>query len=477
MRGDSFELLACFGDSSPQTVLLQALPVKSSFMSTDRATGAGVIRQVPTNESSTPLTVRLDVQDIQRPPAGNGYLAGTFPDGITKVEGKPSPADIRVHFRPAAGQPGDGLLVASTTSDASGSWRIDGLDPTMKYDVVCRRPGYNDLVLSDVSPVATVTPPPAALAVSGNPTVVLRAGSGELVFSGGKPPYTFVYVGLPPADLGWVVTHGVQATTLKLRGSYTGNTPGVHPLSVQATDAAGATVTWEGQVSVQVGDAQWPTVAALIRISDEGVVDHGAYSTAPVTLTGITPQAGGKFGRHLKFAGTNAVPHIAASTLPGPVLSRQEDFTVELFVRLDTSSTATQTALSRGVGAQSMLNYWLNVGPTGFSFTQSTNGSGGSTETISATSALTVGQWHHLAVTNQGGLYRLFLNGVKVAERQFTTAPFQGDPTHPLRLGSLDYGPSYNYWLQGSVEEVRVSKGVARYTADFTPPTQPFLTY
>lgn len=88
----------------------------------------------------------------RKPAPGPGYLAGTFPDGITSVLGTPETATIRVIYRPAAGAPGDGAVVAEVTSAADGTWRVDNLDPALRYDVICRKEGYNDLIWANVSP-------------------------------------------------------------------------------------------------------------------------------------------------------------------------------------------------------------------------------------------------------------------------------------------------------------------------------------
>lgn len=82
---------------------------------------------------------------------GAGYLAGSFPDGITSIEGVPGSASIRVMYR-VPGFPPDGVVVAETVSSPDGTWRIDGLNPDLKYDVICRHEGYNDMILSNVSP-------------------------------------------------------------------------------------------------------------------------------------------------------------------------------------------------------------------------------------------------------------------------------------------------------------------------------------
>lgn len=89
--------------------------------------------------------------------AGHGFLAGSHPDGITSVEGVPASAEIRVHLR-ASGETADGALIAHTTSNPDGTWMITGLDHTRKYDVICRHEGYNDMILSNVSPALEAGP-------------------------------------------------------------------------------------------------------------------------------------------------------------------------------------------------------------------------------------------------------------------------------------------------------------------------------
>lgn len=86
------------------------------------------------------------------PEGGNGYFASTFPDHIVSVEGVPAIGEVRVLLRTAPVPQGDGLLVATTKTNASGEWRVEGLNPNYRYDVVCRFEGYNDLIFSNIKP-------------------------------------------------------------------------------------------------------------------------------------------------------------------------------------------------------------------------------------------------------------------------------------------------------------------------------------
>ncbi len=75
-------------------------------------------------------------------------------------------------------------------------------------------------------------------------------------------------------------------------------------------------------------------------------------------------------------------------------------------------------------------------------------------------------QWYHIALVRDGSSYEFFIDGVS----QGTDTNSQAYPnyTGPLRIGQL-----FNY-LDGKLEEFRFTKGVARYTTNFTPPSEPY---
>lgn len=83
---------------------------------------------------------------------GNGCLAGSFPDGTTTIEGVPTSAEVRVLLRKPSGEAGDGVVVAVTQSAPDGTWMVDGLNPDLRYDVVGRKAGFNDVIMANVAP-------------------------------------------------------------------------------------------------------------------------------------------------------------------------------------------------------------------------------------------------------------------------------------------------------------------------------------
>jgi hypothetical protein len=83
--------------------------------------------------------------------------------------------------------------------------------------------------------------------------------------------------------------------------------------------------------------------------------------------------------------------------------------------------------------------------------------------------------WRHVAVARQSGITRMFIQGSLVGEiadvRDYTTAA-----NIPLALGAQITSRNSAYDLNGNIDAARLTKGVARYTEDFIPPTKPFPT-
>jgi hypothetical protein len=83
--------------------------------------------------------------------------------------------------------------------------------------------------------------------------------------------------------------------------------------------------------------------------------------------------------------------------------------------------------------------------------------------------ALTTNVWTHYAVTRQGNTFRTFQNGIQIST--FTSAA-----AFPAGSGALQIGRYFSsyYFKGGYIDELRITKGVARYTSNFTPQTSEF---
>jgi hypothetical protein len=85
-----------------------------------------------------------------------------------------------------------------------------------------------------------------------------------------------------------------------------------------------------------------------------------------------------------------------------------------------------------------------------------------------AGTTLTLNQWQHVAVTKSGNNVRLFQDGALQAT---TTQPFDGTSATTRITSVFNIG---SWGFDGYLDEYRITKGVARYTANFTPPTAAF---
>ena len=84
-----------------------------------------------------------------------------------------------------------------------------------------------------------------------------------------------------------------------------------------------------------------------------------------------------------------------------------------------------------------------------------------------STVVLFANQWQHVALTRSGATCRLFVDGAEVGNLT---------NSNNLTATNLVVGGGYStvYLYDGYIDEFRITKGVARYTANFTPPTAPF---
>jgi len=107
----------------------------------------------------------------------------------------------------------------------------------------------------------------------------------------------------------------------------------------------------------------------------------------------------------------------------------------------------------------------------------------GSSNASQETANVTIAQqtWHHLAASVSNGTRRLFLNGALLPSNSTPN----GSGYNPiesfgndLRVGSSgNFTGGYSNNLNGYISNLRITKGVARYTSNFTPPTAPFPIY
>lgn len=103
------------------------------------------------------------------------------------------------------------------------------------------------------------------------------------------------------------------------------------------------------------------------------------------------------------------------------------------------------------------------------------NNNDASAVVISSSGVISTNQWYHIALVRYNGTIKLYVNGISVG--QTTNASSLGYASKKFGIG-LKY--STNPRFIGYIDELKISKGIARWTNNFTPKTlaygTPYLT-
>jgi hypothetical protein len=85
--------------------------------------------------------------------------------------------------------------------------------------------------------------------------------------------------------------------------------------------------------------------------------------------------------------------------------------------------------------------------------------------------------WTHIAVTRSGNTIYIFKDGELTTGYSTTLNNFYTSAVENLYIGG--YADNIGGWvieLDGWIDEFRLSKGIARWTSNFTPPTEEYTS-
>jgi hypothetical protein len=207
-------------------------------------------------------------------------------------------------------------------------------------------------------------------------------------------------------------------------------------------------------------DPYWSDVSLLLHMDgSNGSTTFTDSSGTPKTITvngnAQISTAQSKFGGASGyFDGTGDYLEVASLSLD------LQDFTIECWVRL---GAITDCAIFNQGNSDSTGSFCLAV--------NSANGRlylyADSNSRFSSTASLSTGTWSHVALTRQGTDYKLFIDGA-------LDGSYTGTHNHSNTPFKIANGFGGIAQLNGYLDDLRITKGVARYTANFTPPTAAF---
>jgi hypothetical protein len=142
------------------------------------------------------------------------------------------------------------------------------------------------------------------------------------------------------------------------------------------------------------------------------------------------------------------------------------NFTLECWIYPTAVPTAGQYAFvmgqsKAGVGNSSCGLYLGSAAGTIYLYSFGTFG------TING-AAVAQNAWSHIALTREGNDFKLWINGTQAGSTVTYAGAMTSATTTNFTIGG---NAGYNLYVTGYIDDVRVSKGVARYTGTFTAPT------
>lgn len=202
------------------------------------------------------------------------------------------------------------------------------------------------------------------------------------------------------------------------------------------------------------------------------------YGIPPTISTTVT-----KFGRgSLAFntqPGADIIP-TWLKTYPSSFFNLDaEDFTIEFWFYSTRHNSTVQVLMGNYEYQQSVPGRWsIQIG----------DNSGVRSKLVFLTDSygLTLGaltlqenQWYHCAIVRNGAILTQYINGTADDSLNLGTTNIDSavGPIKSLSIGASGWSPSTDETFFGYMEQIRFTKGFARYTGNFTAPTAPFPSF
>jgi hypothetical protein len=149
------------------------------------------------------------------------------------------------------------------------------------------------------------------------------------------------------------------------------------------------------------------------------------------------------------------------------------DFTLEAWVRLaalpGSSSGAVIVSKQTGANRSWTINFWNTGSAYQLNLTTSSSGSATTGSAVATLASLSTSVWYHVAGVRRGNVLMVFLDGVLLATGTETGSLFNS--TTLVNVGRTEDAV---YYLNGYIKDLRITKGIARYTANFHVAQKPY---
>lgn len=196
----------------------------------------------------------------------------------------------------------------------------------------------------------------------------------------------------------------------------------------------------------------------LLKFENAAVVDSAGANNI-VTANSATITSSSKYGLGALTYNLDTNDYMYAPVASTNLIMGTGDFTVEFWMNSLTGNDAYRRIISSSIGGFTGNTFCIRHQPGSFLF--------GPTILSSATYAFNTNTWYHIAYSRKNYTGRFFVNGQLVASVSDNL-----NYSEAIQYYGAYYTSGPGEFFKGSLDDIRITKGVARYQDNFTPPAR-----
>ena len=215
-------------------------------------------------------------------------------------------------------------------------------------------------------------------------------------------------------------------------------------------------------------DPYWNNVVLAMHMDDTGLTDLKGHV---VTLKGNVARS----ATQSKFGGYSAYFDGTGDFLTTPASADfafgSGDFTIEAWIYPTNSSTEQGVVTRWSTAATTNEAFFFGIRPGGVLvlLLSSTGQYQPANDIATPTGAVTYNAWNHIACCRSGGNIYMYVNGLLVKTTTFSGSVYASTLATSVGASVNAATPFFGY-----IDDLRITKGVARYTENFTAPNEAF---
>lgn len=287
---------------------------------------------------------------------------------------------------------------------------------------------------------------------------------GDIGIYGGIPPYSAaVTSGTAPAGISFYV----EGNSVLADGVCTATD--TYSWTITVTSSNGVTASVPLTAEMEEGDPHWDKVVFFAPFTED-IEDKSSREIAITNNGSCTiDSADGAVG-----LGCLSTPTLGALTAAVDAKFGSQDFTVEFFLKTTARSPAWWGAISVegliGMDFELFVLTCRDMAASSGAAWNSSNGSNWNVWLDVNAGAMNDGNWNHWAFVRNGTALRLYRNGTMVVNTTIAAGLTYNQRGPYLTVGAKQGTPASG--AESKFQHVRLTKGIARYTSDFTVPTK-----